>query len=374
LEELDEDAMTQAKNLANLPFAFRHIAIMPDAHVGFGMPIGGVLATRDVVIPNAVGKDIGCGMCALSTDLTHLDMDTLKKMMICIRREIPVGFRHHERIQDEKWMPVGFDLEELPIVQQEYHSAKYQVGTLGSGNHFIEIQRGDDGYVWLMVHSGSRNIGKKVADHYDDLARDLNEKWFSTVDKKIQLSFLPLDSDEGQTYLKEMTYCVEFAFSNRLLMMERIQRCLEEVIQKEIRYDSFINIAHNYAAIENHFGQDVVVHRKGATSARDGEKGIIPGSQGTASYIVEGLGNHESFMSCSHGAGRVLGRRQAMRELDLERERMLLDEKGIIHAVRGKRDLDEAPGAYKNIDEVMKNQEDLVRILVRLEPLAVVKG
>ena len=374
LNSMEGDALRQAKNLANLPFAFHHIAIMPDAHVGFGMPIGGVLATIDVVVPNAVGRDIGCGICAARTNINHIELDQLKEIMKCIRQEVPVGFKHHIVAQDKKWMPEGHDLEELPICKQEYQSALKQIGTLGGGNHFMEIQKGDDGKIWIMVHSGSRNIGSKVADFYDKEAQRLNRLWYSKIEPSQQLAFLPMGTEIAKQYIKEMQYCVEFAFCNRRLMIQRIKGCIERVLHQDISFDNFINIAHNYAHVETHYGKEVIVHRKGATSAREGEKGIIPGSQGTNSYIVLGLGNNESFHSCSHGAGRIMGRKEAQRSLDLKEEIRKLEEKGVLHAIRGKYDLDEATGAYKPIDEVMENQKDLVNILVELEPLAVVKG
>ena len=224
-----------------------------------------------------------------------------------------------------------------------------------------------------MVHSGSRNIGKRVAEHYNRIARDLNLKWHSVVPKSHQLAFLPIDLKEAKAYMAEMQYCVDFALANRKLMIEKIKGVFRNNF-KGVEFEPMINIAHNYASFENHFNENVIVHRKGATSARLGEKGIIPGSQGTKSYIVEGLGNPESFCSCSHGAGRVMGRKQAIRELDLQEEINKMDAKGIVHGMRNTRDLDEASSAYKNIDVVMSNQLDLVKVLVELEPLAVMKG
>ncbi len=373
LETLDETALQQAKNLASLPFAFHHIAIMPDAHQGYGMPIGGVLATIGAIIPNAVGRDIGCGMCATRTNLNTISKDILKALLKRVRDRIPVGFNRHTTAQDKKWMPKGYDISHLPICSQEFNAALHQVGTLGGGNHFIEIQKGNDGFIWIMVHSGSRNIGSKVADHYNKEARRLNELWHSCVERSKDLAFLPLESDIGKQYQKEMAYCVDFAYCNRLLMIERIKHCMQKLIQ-DVSFEEPINIAHNYARQEVHYGRELIVHRKGATSAEIGEKGIIPGSQGTNSYIVMGSGNKESFRSCSHGAGRKLGRKEAQRVLDLDKEIKFLEEKGILHAVRGKYDLDEATSAYKSIDEVMENQKDLVEILVELKPLAVVKG
>ena len=374
LDDIDENALLQAKNLANLPFVFKHVALMPDSHMGFGMPIGGVIATRDVIIPNAVGVDIGCGMCATKTSLNEIDTNVLKKIMSGVRQLVPLGFKHHKEAQDESLMPSIEHVPENGIVRQEFESATRQIGTLGGGNHFIEIQKGCDNHIWIMVHSGSRNIGLKVAEHYNKLAITLNQKWYSCVERKLDLAFLPLETQEGQDYLLEMQYCIDFAFASRMLMMERIKSVFADIFGDSFYTTDFINIAHNYARKENHFGSNVIVHRKGATSARKGEAGIIPGSQGTKSYIVRGKGNVESFQSCSHGAGRVMGRRQAMRELTLEDEIKKLDKKGIVHAIRGARDLDEAPSAYKNIQEVMRNQEDLVEIVVELSPLAVIKG
>lgn len=392
-ENPEEGALEQAKNLIKLPFRFKHVALMPDTHQGYGMPIGGVLATENVIIPNAVGVDIGCGMCALRTSLKEIDTETLKKIMGEIRKQIPVGFNHNKEKQDESLMPnyqgVGklanppvLDTGEcefkshLPdIVKQEYQNALYSLGTLGGGNHFIEIQKGDDGYIWIMIHSGSRNIGFTVANYYNKVAIDLNTKWRSLVPKEHQLAFLPIESREGKDYQKEMQYCVDFALANRKLMMDRIKLIFaQELKLNENNFDEMINIAHNYASIENHFGKNVFIHRKGATLATEKTIGIIPGSQGTSSYIVKGKGNPDSYNSCSHGAGRKMGRKDACRRLNLEEEIKRLDDLGVIHGIRHINDLDEASGAYKDIDVVMEEQKDLVDILVKLTPLAVIKG
>lgn len=374
LDSVEEGAMQQARNIANLPFAYKHVALMPDAHEGYGMPIGGVLATDGAVIPNAVGVDIGCGMCAARTSLTHIDSKELKKIMSGIRKLIPLGFKHHTFKQDIKQMPAAGQIISGSIVDQEFENAREQVGTLGGGNHFIEVQKGSDGQIWIMVHSGSRNIGHKVAEYYNKTARQLNEKWHTGIDRSVNLAFLPDETEVAKIYMNEMQYCIDFAFANRKLMMKNIQSVFSDLFGDKFKELEFINIAHNYARRENHFGKHVLVHRKGATSAREGEIGIIPGSQGTKSYIVQGKGNAESFTSCSHGAGRVMGRKQAQRSLDLKSEIKRLDEQGIIHAIRTQRDLDEAPSAYKDINEVMRNQEDLVEIKVELSPLAVIKG
>jgi len=386
LNDIEDGALEQAKHLANLPFAFKHITIMPDCHQGYGMPIGGVIATEKVIVPNAVGVDIGCGMCAVKTSLTSIDTTTLKKIMSEIREVIPLGKDKHENMQDIGLMPdykdmyPGLSACENTIIEREFDNARKSLGTLGSGNHFIEIQKGSDGNIWIMIHSGSRNLGKQVADHYNKLAIKLNEKMYSSVPKEWELAFLPIDSEEGKAYLQEMNYCVEFALANRKLMMSRIVNIVGNAMgfpgTESIRIcaEPMINIAHNYAKMENHFKENVMVHRKGATLATKDTIGIIPGSQGTKSYIVKGLANPDSFNSCSHGAGRVMGRKQAIKTLDLKKEIKSLDAQGIMHSIRNKEDLDEAPSSYKNIEMVMKNQKDLVEILVELTPLAVVKG
>ena len=376
LEDIDQDTLAQAKNLANLPFLFHHVAIMPDAHVGYGMPIGGVAATEEMIIPNAVGVDIGCGVCAVQTSLHQLPRPQLKKIMQTIRQTIPLGFKHHKTARANENMPrlSGRLIEqELPVVYREYDNGRLQLGTLGGGNHFIELQQGDDEYIWLMIHSGSRNIGYQVAGHYNRLAITYNQAHGAKVPAKWQLDFLPVDSDAGQRYLQEMNYCVQFAAANRRAMLGTVSEVLLD-FEPSVSFAEPLDVAHNYASLEEHFGRKVYVHRKGATRAATDQLGIIPGSQGSTSYIVRGLGNKESFNSCSHGAGRKLGRKQAQRQLDLNDEIRYLEQQGIVHCIRSKKDLDEAAGVYKDITEVMVNQRDLVEIVTALTPLAVVKG
>ena len=373
---VDPHAWKEIDNLSRLPFIYHHLAFMPDVHGGMGMPIGGVLASKKVVVPNAVGVDIGCGMCAVKTNLMADDIskDIIRKQIMSgIRARIPLGMDHHTELQDEALMPQGHDIDKLHVVSRQYVSARRQVGTLGGGNHFIELQKDDDGYLWIMLHSGSRNLGKQVGDYYNKVAKELNAMYHTAVDPSGQMHFLPLGSKEFTAYWKEMSYCVDFALCNRQLMMDRIKEIIADAIP-EVEFEPMINIAHNYAAWEHHYGNDVIVHRKGAVRAREGEIGIIPGSQGTSSYIVEGLGCPESFMSSSHGAGRLMSRTEAIKTLSLEKEIEMLDSKGIIHGIRSQNHLDEAASAYKNIDEVMANQQDLVKILTRLSPIAVVKG
>ncbi len=364
LEDIEDGALQQAKDLANLPFAFKHIAIMPDSHQGYGMPIGGVMATIGNVVPNAVGVDIGCGMTAIKSDLEDLFEYDLKVIMGKIREVIPVGFNHNK--ENQNWE--GFDnAPDIEIIQQELSSARKQLGTLGGGNHFIEIQKGDDGFIWIMIHSGSRNFGLKTAKAYNEKAKDFCQQWFSSI-PNLDLAFLPMATIEAREYLEAMNFCLDFAYQNRENMLYKIM----DIVGENYFPNCEINIHHNYAVMEHHFNHNVLVHRKGATKATEGLKGIIPGSMGTSSYIVEGLGNPESFYSCSHGAGRKMGRKEAIRTLNLEEEQSKME--GIIGKPRSQSELEEAPGAYKDIDIVMENQKELVKILVKLKPLAVIKG
>ena len=232
---IEEGALQQLKNASSLPFAFHHTVLCPDGHIGYGAPIGGILATENVIIPNFVGKDIGCGLCTVKTSLTNIDTETLKKIMGGIRKMVPLGFKHHKQSQEVRLMPgvlnleddkdkatkgdfdatESHDIDKYPIIGQEFNNALKQIGTLGGGNHFIEIQKGSDGHIWIMIHSGSRNIGLKTADYYNNLAIKLNNKWHSEIPEKWELAFLPMDSEEGQNYLNEMNYCVDFALAKR---------------------------------------------------------------------------------------------------------------------------------------------------------------
>ncbi len=366
--DIEDGAWSQINDLRALPFVYKHIAIMPDCHQGYGMPIGGVLATAKVVIPNAVGVDIGCGMRAIRTIRRADDVTTedVKKILGLVRETVPVGFDHHEDAQS--WD--GFsEAPAISVVQSQLEKATKSLGSLGGGNHFIEIQAGDDGMVWAMIHSGSRNFGYTIAGHYHRVAVGMCRRWYAKLPTE-ELSFLPIDDPQGREYRKAMEFALRFAKENRARMMRKVEGALIEVLGAEGDWEC--DIHHNYAAMENHFGKNVLVHRKGATRARKEEVGIIPGSQGTASYIVRGLGSPESFTSCSHGAGRRMGRNQARRELSLKDETQRLE--GVVHSLRTERDLDEAPGAYKDIDAVMEAQSDLVEVVTRLRPLGVVKG
>ncbi|HEY5575691.1 MAG TPA: RtcB family protein, partial [Clostridiaceae bacterium] len=331
ISQLDEACLRQAKNLSNLPFARKWVALMPDTHSGFGMPIGGVVATEGVIIPNAVGVDIGCGMVFVQTDIpvqAVLSVDTpngkLGNAIIGdILRNIPTGFEHHKQRREcaavRKFeanmtdrMKTGFAKELL----KELDKACYQVGTLGSGNHFIEFQTNEDGKLGIMVHSGSRNVGFTICHFFNNLAKQLNKVWRSEIPAEWDLAYLPTDNDYGKEYIRWMNFALEFAEENRAQMMQEVIDIVCEKAAKyagitDVKLSERINCHHNYASFEEHYGKKVWVHRKGAISARKGELGIIPGAMGSVSYLVKGRGNTESFCSCSHGAGRQMSRTEA---------------------------------------------------------------
>jgi len=374
-ENIEEGALEQARNLAIHPSVFHHVALMPDCHQGYGMPIGGVIACENAVIPNAVGVDIGCGMAAVQTAATDIKKDAIEEILLRLRQRIPVGFAH--QLEDQEWG--GFaSAPDLPIVQQELAAARKQLGTLGGGNHFIEIQSGSDGRIWLMLHSGSRNFGYKIAKTYNKKAMELCARWHSQLPPghgDDSLAFLPIGSREAAEYIKAMGFALEFALANRLTMLEVFMDIFQDVTGKG--FQEQINIHHNFAALEHHFSKDVWVHRKGATQAREGQLGIIPGSMGTSSYIVRGLGNPDSFESCSHGAGRAVGRAAFCRahtvaECDKSMEGIVFGGWGKTR--KGDPDISEAPGAYKPIDEVIEAQSDLVEVVIKLTPRGVMKG
>lgn len=369
LEDIEGGALEQALHLSMLPFVHKHVAIMPDAHQGYGMPIGGVIACNDVIIPNAVGVDIGCGVISSCCGKADPTRGELHQIVAEIRNAIPTGFNKHKRGQ--KMPPLLSNWAGgLQVVGREYENACKSLGTLGGGNHFIEIQKDPDENVYIMIHSGSRNVGKQVADWYHKVAKTLNDRWGCSVPQ--DLAFLPVTCDEGRHYMEEMGWCTEFALHNRQAMMIEVQNIMKNVLANRVTFTPPTDVAHNYARPECHYGKTVWVHRKGATYAGEGVVGLIPGSQGTSSYIVKGLGNPLSFDSCSHGAGRKMSRNKAKAELSIFHQRLIMGD--IIHDMNSKSQLDEAPGAYKDIDEVMENQKDLVEIVTRLKPIAVIKG
>lgn len=371
-ESADEATLAQARNLANLPFAFHHVALMPDAHVGYGMPIGGVLAAIGQVIPHAVGLDIGCGVRAWCTNIPAEEVRPRRDSLLReVQREVPQGFDWHRASQAGR-TDIFSCLPDVPALLAEAAKAERQVGSLGGGNHFIELQADPDGMVWVMVHTGSRNVGKQVADHFDRVARGLNRETHSLVPPERGLAHLDIDSREGQEYLSAMQWCLSFARESRRLIAESVQSAIDRFISGATPGEH-IDVHHNYASVETHFGRQVVVHRKGAVHARGTV--LVPGSMGTASYVAEGLANPESFESCSHGAGRAMGRKAAVRALS--RERVLADLRSRdVHLMKTRLGdvAEEAPQAYKDIEEVMRWQSDLVTPKIRLTPLGVVKG
>ena len=379
-ENCEEGAVQQAVNLAHHPALVHHVALMPDAHQGYGMPIGGVVAAKGAVIPAAVGVDIGCGMIATETDIpaeAFAEMSFRRAFQEKLKERIPVGegvshavtqnwegfeeYTAHNGMRSSLW-PSKLD--------------RMNLGTLGGGNHFIELQK----TVWLMIHSGSRNLGKRIEEHYHRIAAKMCERFHSPLPDK-DLAFLPIEEPAGHDYFTDMLFALRYAKENRRRMMEAMKATVAEFVPG-VDFIRTIDIHHNYAAFEEHFGEKVCVHRKGATSAKLDEIGIIPGSMGTASYIVRGLGNPESFMSCSHGAGRRMSRIAASTTLTVEECDQAMD--GIVcerwhkykgfGKAKGRLDLSEAPQAYKDIEDVIASELDLVEPLVRLVPLASLKG
>lgn len=389
--DIDEGCLKQAYNLSQLPFIYKWVSLMPDTHEGKGMPIGGVIATEDVIIPNAVGVDIGCGMCFAGTNLKVSDIkgistpngSLIQGIIGDILRNIPVGFAHHKEPQSSKVLDKAMEelnkynanSELVPQIENGY----YQLGTLGGGNHFIELQEDTAGYLGIMLHSGSRHFGLQICNYFNKIAKELNEKWYSQVPSEYGLAFLPIDSVAGRQYINWMNLALDFAYENRANMMSAVKVILEKWISKytdfNVEYTDEINCHHNYASIENHYGKNVWVHRKGATRAREGDIAVIPGAMGSYSYIVEGLGKPESFCSSSHGAGRRCSRSAAMKNFSTEQVMVDLKQQGVILGKNRKSDVaEESRFAYKDIDEVMTNQCDLVKPLKKLKTIGVVKG
>ena len=391
-ENCEDGARKQAGNLAKHPALFGHVALMPDAHQGYGMPIGGVVAALNAVIPAAVGVDIGCGMIAVETDVPaerFADMSFRRAFQERLKARIPVG-EGESHAQVQQWD--GFEQYTANNgARCELWPSKLDrmnLGTLGGGNHFIELQKSTplregeahESKVWMMIHSGSRNLGKRIEEHYHRIAARMCERFHAPLADPA-LAFLPIEEQPGHDYFTDMLFALRYANENRRRMMEAMKETFLESVP-EAAFLRTIDIHHNYAAFEEHFGQKVCVHRKGATSAKLDEVGIIPGSMGTASYIVRGLGNPASFMSCSHGAGRAMSRTAASTNLTVEdcdkaMEGIVCERwhkfKGFGKA-KGMLDLSEAPQAYKDIEGVIAAELDLVEPLVRLVPLASLKG
>lgn len=391
IEDIEESCLEQAVHLANLPFAADHIALMPDTHTGKGMPIGGVIACRNTVIPNAVGVDIGCGMAFVQTDIpvkllreTVTGSGELIKMIVGnILRTIPVGFNHYKKPQESAVLDKAQSEIEKYATDSELvgyiEESRKSVGSLGGGNHFIEIQEDENGLACIMLHSGSRMFGNMIGQYFNKLAREINRKFFSCVPEEYNLPFLPVDTDEGQRYLNWMHLAMDFAFENRAVMLRKVKEIFTEQVIKHTGltpvYTNEINCHHNYAALENHYGENLWVHRKGAIHAAEGETAIIPGSMGSNSYIVRGLGNPDSFLTSSHGAGRSYSRTGAMERFSVESVMVDLKQRNVILGKNNKKDVaEECRFAYKDIDMVMENQKDLTMPVKKLFTVGVVKG
>jgi tRNA-splicing ligase RtcB (3'-phosphate/5'-hydroxy nucleic acid ligase) len=374
--EVESDALRQLKAVASLPWVAHHVAVMPDVHVGKGATVGSVIAMRGAVAPAAVGVDIGCGMSAVKTSLTATRLpDDLKRLRLAIEAAVPVGRRHHTAPiwQDSRTLVARTkalfeDLGALePAAQALAGRAQLQLGTLGGGNHFIEVCVATDDTVWLMLHSGSRFIGAALAEHHMSIASKLaHNRALPDPDLAVFLAGSP----SFDAYRRALYWAQAYAALNRDLMVER----LIDVVRAEwpdASFDPPISCHHNYVAEEHHFAEDLLVTRKGAIRAGAGELGIIPGSMGTGSFIVRGKGNPQSFESASHGAGRRMSRGQARRAFttkDLARQTAGVEcrkDSGVI---------DEAPKAYKDIRRVMQQQEDLVEIVAELKQVVCVKG
>lgn len=373
---IEDAALKQAYEASQLPCVFHHVSLMADSHVGYGVNIGCVLPLKDAICPNAVGVDIACGLAAINTGILVKDVN-VDFVMQNIAKMVPHG-NDKRKVGDvvHSYSNASFEFgtlfDTLADVDSRRELCETQLGTLGGGNHFLSMEKDETGNLWFMVHSGSRGFGAKIADHYHKLAVSMCEKWHTKL-PNTDLAFLPTSTDEGREYIHWQKVATEYAFLNRKMMLEVALMCLHGQMSPP-DLTGMINIHHNYAALENHFGHNVWVHRKGATLARKGTVGIIPGSMCTKSYIVTGLGNPQSFDSCSHGAGRNFSRTEAKKRvaagLDPSQEVQLGSVKlyGVTEAH------DELGSAYKNLDEVMINQKDLVQITTELTPVATLKG
>jgi tRNA-splicing ligase RtcB len=385
---VEEEAKRQLINTAKMPFIFKHIAAMPDVHLGKGSTIGSVIPTLGAVIPAAVGVDIGCGMMAAKTTLTANDLpDNLSALRYAIERAVPHGMSKSHGYKgrdkgswdsppdpvDQAWSKLK---DEFDVICQKTpklrNTNNYKhLGTLGSGNHFIEVCLDEVGFVWLMLHSGSRGVGNAIGTHFIELAKqDMRTHLINLPDQ--DLAYLPEGTRHYNDYVEAVGWAQQFARMNREVMMHNLIAAVRTVITKPFEtHVEAVNCHHNYVQKEHHFGKDVLVTRKGAVSAREGELGIIPGSMGTRSYIVRGKGNADSFHSCSHGAGRTMSRTEAKRRFTVE------DQVRATQGVECRKDadvIDEIPMAYKDIDAVMAAQRDLVEVVHTLKQVVCVKG
>ena len=374
--EFEPASIAQVRKVANMPFIHHHVAVMPDVHVGIGATVGSVIATVGAIIPSAVGVDIGCGMVAVRTSLTADELPSdLSAIRKNIERDVPVGQAYHHRVPGpavNAWESIEVDFarlfERYPKLRKG--NEPHGLGTLGSGNHFIELCLDAHNRVWIMLHSGSRGIGNRTGQMFIELARkDMQKQGMDLEDR--DLAYFAEGSEHFADYVEAVLLMQRYAASNREMMLRLVIGAIERHLPRFTLEEKAINCHHNYVAVETHFGRECFVTRKGAVRAGQGELGIIPGSMGARSYIVRGKGNPESFESCSHGAGRRMSRGDAKRRLtltDLRRETSGVEcrkDEGV---------LDEAPSAYKDIDAVMEAQRDLVEPVAVLKQILCVKG
>ncbi len=380
---VNENAIEQLKNTANMPFIYKHIAVMPDVHYGMGATIGSVIPTIGAIIPAAVGVDIGCGMMAVKTSLSANDLpDSLVSLRSKIEAVVPTGFEKHQgqsktpAIVTETFSLLYDELQEIltkhPTIMHKktITNAMLQLGTLGGGNHFVEVCLDKDNNVWIMLHSGSRGIGNKIGTYFIEKAKEQMEKYFVKLEDP-NLAYLPEQTELFDDYIKAMEWAQNYATHNRQVMMKNVIQVMKNELGEFDATCEAINCHHNYTTRENHFGKNVWLTRKGAVRARKGDMGIIPASMGAKSFIVRGKGNQDSFCSCSHGAGRIMSRTQAKKLVNIEEH--IKDTQGV-ECKKDESVLDETPRAYKNIDDVMASQEDLVEIVYELKQVLCVKG
>ena len=383
----DDGAKKQLKNIAQLPFIHKWVAVMPDVHFGLGATIGSVIPTVGAVIPAAVGVDIGCGMMAVRTSLKASDLpDNLSGIRSAIERAVPHGRSKHLRGGRDRgaWANIPKDVMEAwnPLAKQfdvlkDKHGCLKNtnninhLGTLGTGNHFIEMCLDEYQNVWLMLHSGSRGVGNRIGTHFIEKAKKDMERWHIQLPDN-NLAYLPEGTDHFDEYVEAVEWAQNFARTNREVMMNRVIQAVSEVmgIPFEAKMEA-VNCHHNYVSREHHYGKNVLVTRKGAVRAREGEMGIIPGSMGARSFIVRGLGNEESFCSCSHGAGRVMSRTEAKKKVSLEEHQKATAD---VECRKDADVIDETPSAYKPIEKVMEAQKDLVEVVYTLKQVVCVKG
>ena len=373
--ELGHDEAKMARNVASLPFVFKHVALMPDVHLGKGALVGSVIATKETIIPAAVGVDIGCGMAAIKMPFKGDRLEgKLKKIRLDIEAAIPVGFSENKEIEKDVDNWQGWrDFKDLHQgVQKLEGKAIKQLGSLGGGNHFLEVCLDTENNVWLMLHSGSRGIGNQLAQCHICTAKELAKMAANKLPDP-DLAYFVAGTPEFKAYWHDLQWAQNYARVNRDIMMSRFKRIIEKYLAggKPTKPLLSVNCHHNYAEKEIHFSEEVYVTRKGAVRAREEDYGIIPGSMGAKSFIVKGKGNLESFCSCSHGAGRLMSRNKAKNQFTLDD---LLEQTKGVECRKDEGIIDEIPGAYKSIDQVMKNQSDLVEIVATLKQVVCVKG